>query len=1356
MTFFMETVGAQTNNPFHLPPSIPVPEWVKLTNWDRPNVRSIDSLIHALSTDEDQDNKNNAQETEFHEDPYITAYIRWRSKMRPNINSDGTVIFNPEPAKQLLIRSTEKKTPGASQRTTAAGSWTHLGPKQTFRQVTGELADEQNNMYCIAIAPSNPSVLYAASEPGVLYRSSDKGVNWSSVTDAIYSCQASTIAISTTNENTVYAYDGMSNAILKTTDGGTSWHVLSSYTFVGGDRMIISPATGRILITGTSHIYYSDDTGATWTAASGSGAMTDICFNPHNPDTVYASGATSSGYLQLLRSVDGGSSFSDVTGTLGWINTGGSRLAVSKAGSNYVYCANIGGTSAPRIIRSTDRGQTWSITASSIDSTSLTGTSVSTGLGMSNGQGYYDFDLAVSPMDPLSVIVGTTSMFKSVDGGFNFVPIGGYMGSFHLHPDLQQIVVNDTDCYLASDGGIAYSNDFFTNISNCQIRNNNLRSGDYWGFGQGWDQDIVVGGRYHNGDAALFEDYGAGNSLALGGGEDATGHVFHGQNAVAGFRDIGTLQLPASVTGSINYSGSFTQNSIWPSDDYYGLFSSRLIVDPRYSNVYYLGRDSILWASNNYGSSYSALHNFGNGNNVWRFDIARNNCNIMYTCTTNGVYKTTDGGTTWMLLSLPVSYSYYNTDIVVNPLNDKNVYLCMASAGAANKVFESADGGTTWINITGTGCNNKSVAFLQLQGGAHGALYAVTNDRPSQVFYRDSTMSDWINFSNGLPEGLEAREGALIFYRDSKIRLCGNSSIYTSPLYTVGAPVARPMADRQRVSCSSDTVNFYDYSMYDYSGATRTWTFPGAAWVSSYTSRTPQVLYPGPGSYTVSLRITNSAGQTDTHTIPDMITFDTASICGPDTVAGLCAQLFGTNQSVNLGIVPINTNNFSISAWIQPHGLQSSFSQIVSHGLYPGSAGNGFGMGFSFSGYTPNLNLAYTDSMVTYTCYSGLICDSTIWNHVVLTYAPTGVTIYLNGVASIVNPGPMPVVDLSQSPFYLNYDAVTGQGSRYNGLVDEVKFYNYALSQDEVRTKMHLIQEPATSETGLIGYYQFNQYDATSGTLHDALGRHNGAVPTTNIVKSTCPVSTGTVYRSPFVNTAGANTFPAANVNMYLPVTGTYPDGEMVAFHLRSNPDTIPARKNVPGYFIIENYGTNTTFSTPDSLVFSALHISSGHYSPANFKIYQRSSGAFGNTWGNSIDSADNFRYFSSGSTISFDHHTGITNLFSQLDIINSDTASLGIQQPISHAADGWIISDPYPDPAVGWTRIDITAPTAGNYPVTIYLTDVAGRQLQQWTQHLTRAANSLMLSLPVLTPGNYTLTVEVAGIATVKKLVVK
>ncbi|NDC42317.1 MAG: PKD domain-containing protein, partial [Chitinophagia bacterium] len=679
---------------------------------------------------------------------------------------------------------------------------------------------------------------------------------------------------------------------------------------------------------------------------------------------------------------------------------------------------------------------------------------------------------------------------------------------------------------------------------------------------------------------------------------------------------------------------------------------------------------SVLWKTTNNGMSYAALYNFGNGNTVWRYDIARSNYDVMYLCATNGVYKTTNGGTSWTNLSLPVTYYYYNSDIVVDPLDANRVYLCMANGDSTNKVLMSANGGTSWTNITGAALKNKKVAFLQYHGGSNGGVYAITNVRPTEVYYRDNTMSDWTNYSQGLPVCHEAREGGLIFYRDNKLRLAGNCSIWESSLSANAAPVAQPMCDRATIGCSSDTVKFYDYSMCVATGISRLWSFPGASWVSSTTAAEPRVLYPGPGTYNVSLKVTNASGLSHTRTVTNMVSF-TAENCAPDTVAGKALQINFTPTAINLGQVNINSNHFSISCWVRPHGLQNSFAEIISHAAYPGSGGYGFAMGFTFAGYTPNLELCYTDSIVNYGNYSGLLCDSTQWNYVVLTYAPTGVTMYLNGRAAVVNSAAMPSIDLSQSPFYVNYDCHF-QGGKLDADVDEVKFYDYALSQDEVREKMHLIQRNASSERGLLKYFQFNQYEVSSGLLHDVMSNYSSYVPAANIIPSTAPVATGSVYRNPAVNSAGLNNFIPADVALYLPAAGTYPNGEVVAFHLLSNPDTKPdSRRIVPGYFVINNYGADTSFTQPDSLVFSGLRIANVRYRTGAFKLFRRAGGAFGPSWGAEVDSADAFRYSATGSKLTYSTANHITSLFCQLVMVNSDTTGLaGV--PLMPLAEGW------------------------------------------------------------------------------------
>lgn len=1268
------SVMAQKNTIFNIPSSIPIPCWVNKIDWKNPNIFVIDSTIKSCETEKEDPKAEteNQLEKEMDEEPYLMAYIRWRRYVQPFVKPDGAVIIDSnyyhnrlkESIDRQQITNKNKVSQYANRPLGISGgiaNWSVLGPTKTYSASNGGLNNYQVNIYRLAIARSNPSILYAGSETGVLFRSADKGQNWIAINDALLPGSVTAIAVSPTNANVVYAY---SNGLIKTTDGGATWSFLNNFTGGGINKIDINSTTGRIMIAAVNGIYYSDDSGVNWVSATTSTTpgtqIFDLVINLAKPTFVYAVSASTAANnpMILYMSTNGGNSFSTVNLPANTYSTG-ARLAVSAADGNYVYCFTLQ-NDLPKLLRSTDAGTTWYISAS-FTGTGLVGSNVTNGLSI--GQGFYDQAIMVSPNNAEHVIVGTTSAFKSTDGGINFTSLGGYMGPFNLHPDMQSMTALGNDAYISTDGGVNYSTDFFTNTNNFSVRHSGLTGSDYWGFGQGWSEDLIVGGRYHNGNAALYENYGAGNSLVIGGGEDATGHVFAGPGklGVVGFRDIGTYVIPPTLSGAINPAEA--ANTLWPSDDYYGLFSSKLMIDPRYSNVFYLGNSTSLWKSQNNGISYVALKDFGS--KVWRFDIARTNPDIMVVCTTGGIFKTTDAGLSWMQLNLPsgVNYQYYNSDIAINPTNELQIWLTMSQAATDTKVFKTSDGGATWINYTGSVLNSKAAAFILAQGGTNEGVYAITNYTPVQVFYREAGMTDWMDYSAGLPQNFTAREGGILFYRDNKIRLAGTRGIWESPLYSAGAPIAQPMANKKYLSCSKDTVSFGDYSMLAYAGANWQWSFPGASYISNATVREPKVLYPAPGNYSVTLTITDAQGRSSSKTVNNMINFASDN-CVVEKVAGKSLVVSGTNTPTIIGTANINSNTFSLSCWIKPKGNQKSFAQLITHNPYPGST-YGFGLGFTYSGYTPNLRLNYTDNIVNYNNYSSLTADSTKWNFVVLTYSPTGVIIYLNGVPETVNSNAMPVIDLSTSPFYINKD-IHNQAGYYNGEIDEVKIYNYTLTQNEVRLKMHLIQKTGTAETGLLKYMQFNEYDANTSAVYELVdGNQSALTSAAALAVSTAPIATGTSYLQPGSNTGGHYSFTATGVDMYFPSTGTYPNGDLVAFRLSSLPDSL-ADTNIPvpenEYFIVNNFSTNISSTPLQKIAFSKLPINSGAYTASDFNLYKRVPTAFyGTEWGNKLGTANNFIYGANGNSILEFTNSSISSI-AQYTLTNSN----GLALPVS------------------------------------------------------------------------------------------
>ena len=55
-----------------------------------------------------------------------------------------------------------------------------------------------------------------------------------------------------------------------------------------------------------------------------------------------------------------------------------------------------------------------------------------------------------------------------------------------------------------------------------------------WGFDQGWNEDVIVGGRYHNGNTAIADFYQP-KALRMGGAESPTGWVMKGKSKHVAF-----------------------------------------------------------------------------------------------------------------------------------------------------------------------------------------------------------------------------------------------------------------------------------------------------------------------------------------------------------------------------------------------------------------------------------------------------------------------------------------------------------------------------------------------------------------------------------------------------------------------------------------------------------------------------------------------------------------------------------------------------------------------------------------------------------------------------------------------------
>ncbi|HXC03891.1 MAG TPA: PKD domain-containing protein, partial [Bacteroidia bacterium] len=260
-----------------------------------------------------------------------------------------------------------------------------------------------------------------------------------------------------------------------------------------------------------------------------------------------------------------------------------------------------------------------------------------------------------------------------------------------------------------------------------------------------------------------------------------------------------------------------------------------------------------MYKSLNQGTSWTQLGTLPGTANVTEFAIAPSNPQVMYVLQNNKVIKTSDGGTTWTDVTgtLPVGNARL-TNTTVKNTDPNKVWVTFSGYSGNDKVYASTDGGVTWTNYS-TGLPNLPVNCIASWNGNTG-LYIGCD---VGVYYRDSTMTSWAPYFNGMPD--VSVYDLQIFYPLAKIRAASfGRGVWEADLYNNGTmpPVANFIANQTTV-CAGMSIVFTDMSSF--APTTWSWTFPGGTPASS-SAQNPSVMYNTPGTYSVTLTCSNANG----------------------------------------------------------------------------------------------------------------------------------------------------------------------------------------------------------------------------------------------------------------------------------------------------------------------------------------------------------------------------------------------------------------------------------------------------------------------------------------------------------------
>ena len=845
-----------------------LPQWAKMMYAENPSVFEVDVLYRSYFS-----------EHEFVKTYHTQYYKRWRRAALPYLNESGYIVKPNDETQAQIDKAYLRK-----QSQQKMSNWSVVGPITNFQEGLTQ-GSGQTNVYSFDQCLNSPNVCYCGTEPGEVYKSIDAGANWTCISLALdFASGVTAVEVHNSNPNTVFA--GGNKGIFRSLDGGSTWiNVLPNSNF-GVNEIFINPGNSNLVIAATDKgLFKSTDGGLNWIQQY-SDACYDIKANTANSTILYLVKHNGSNLnCEFLKSTDAGQTW--VAQTNGWYtsndparNDGGARIAVTPADPNRVYAYLIG-ESKPNdlgyigVYRSNDGGTTWTLPNGPVGGPYTT-THVNLAIGTSTWlyhQGFYNCAFMASPVDPNLIFVGGLNVYKSTDGGATFSSVSGYVGGpLSMHVDNQDFRVIGSETWITTDGGIYHSNDFFA--TEPEFRMSGVHGSDYWGFGSGWNEDVLVGGLYHNGNLAYHENYGAGNFLELGGGEAATGYVNPGKNRLTYFSDIGGKRIPYNLNDPI--SGAPFGNA--PNESYYAAESSEMEFHPNCYSIAYMGRENKIYKTTDAGASFNVLFSFGNTVNdqVKYIEVSSSNPNVIYlnqqpaSGNTGKLWKTTDGGLTWSLVTIPGGNSRRML-LSISPLNENELWIAYPSGANGNKVFKTSNGGQTWDNWTNSILNNESVQSIAHIAGTDGGIYVATN---KAVYYRNNSTA-FVLDNAGLPTFIN---GNILkpFYRDAKIRLAsyGKGIFESSLTENPTLPICRITVDKlsQVAVCAVDSFYFEDHSFLNHTNATWTWSFP-TGYPTSSSQRNPSVLFPTTGNHLAILQITDAAGHVDVDSLIVTVSF---------------------------------------------------------------------------------------------------------------------------------------------------------------------------------------------------------------------------------------------------------------------------------------------------------------------------------------------------------------------------------------------------------------------------------------------------------------------------------------------------
>lgn len=355
----------------------------------------------------------------------------------------------------------------------AALRWRLIGPFRGGRAIAA------------AGVAGQPDTYYFGAVGGGVWKTTDGGLVWQPIFDSQPIASIGAIAVAPSDPKVIYVGTGeadirsdisLGDGVYKSGDAGRTWqHAGLGETRAIG-RILIDPRDPNVvLVAALGHpygpnpergVFRSTDGGRTWSRVlykdEHTGAI-DLAADPETGQTVYASlwqarrppwsayGPIEGPGGALYKSTDGGVTWTELRSGLpaGPIHRMGVAVAQGDRGRRVYALIDTDHAETRGLYRSDDAGDTWKHVSADP---------------RLDGRAWYFSGVTVDPKDPDKVYVANTALYRSTDGGANFVPLKGAPGGDDYHflwinplDPQRMIVASDQGTVVSVDGGETWS-----------------------------------------------------------------------------------------------------------------------------------------------------------------------------------------------------------------------------------------------------------------------------------------------------------------------------------------------------------------------------------------------------------------------------------------------------------------------------------------------------------------------------------------------------------------------------------------------------------------------------------------------------------------------------------------------------------------------------------------------------------------------------------------------------------------------------------------------------------------------------------------------------------------------------------